>query len=42
MVLISIVTAAESFPSEAVILALVFELHKLIPWLKKYKNISSE
>jgi len=41
MVLISIVTA-ESFPSEAVILALVFELHKLIPWLKKYKNISSE
>jgi hypothetical protein len=48
MVLMSIVTAAEPLPSEAVILALVFEQHKLIPWLKsryiskKYKNISRE
>jgi hypothetical protein len=48
MALMSIVTAAEPFPSEVVILALVFEQHNLIPWLKssymskKYKNISRE
>jgi hypothetical protein len=48
MALMSIVTAAEPFPSEVVILALVFEQHKSIPLLKsryiskKYKNISRE
>jgi hypothetical protein len=31
--------AAEPFPSEAVILALVLEQHKLIHWLKPRKSL---